>query len=51
MRKQLLGMGTLNGEQAYAADVASDAMIDGFDMTITDFFDTDVFRTLEQEMY
>ena len=34
MRKQLLGMGTLNGEQAYAADVASDAMIDGFDMTM-----------------
>ncbi|MCR4862672.1 MAG: helix-turn-helix transcriptional regulator [Ruminococcus sp.] len=26
-------------------------LCDGFDMTITDFFDTDVFRTLEQEMY
>ncbi|MCR5706651.1 MAG: helix-turn-helix transcriptional regulator [Ruminococcus sp.] len=26
-------------------------LCDGFDITITDFFDTDDFRMLEQEMY
>ena len=26
-------------------------LCDGFDITITDFFDTDIFRNLEQEMY
>ena len=26
-------------------------LCDGLDMTITDFFDTEVFRSLEQEMY
>ncbi|MBQ1538719.1 MAG: helix-turn-helix transcriptional regulator [Ruminococcus sp.] len=26
-------------------------LCDGLDITITEFFDTDVFRTLEQEMY
>lgn len=26
-------------------------LCDGLDMTITEFFDTDVFRSLEQEMY
>ena len=26
-------------------------LCDGFDITITDFFDTDIFRKLEQEMY
>ena len=26
-------------------------LCDGLDMTITDFFDTDLFRLLEQELY
>lgn len=26
-------------------------LCDGLDMTITDFFDTDLFRSLEQELY
>ena len=26
-------------------------LCDGLDITITEFFDTEVFRTLEQEMY
>ncbi len=26
-------------------------LCDGLDMTITEFFDTDIFRNLEQEMY
>lgn len=26
-------------------------LCDGLDMTISDFFDTDIFRDLEQEMY
>ena len=26
-------------------------LCDGLDMTITDFFDTDLFRNLEQELY
>lgn len=26
-------------------------LCDGLDITITDFFDTDIFRNLEQEMY
>lgn len=26
-------------------------LCDGLDITITDFFDTDLFRSLEQEMY
>ena len=26
-------------------------LCDGLDITITDFFDTNVFKTLEQEMY
>lgn len=26
-------------------------LCDGFDITITDFFDTETFRNLEQEMY
>ena len=26
-------------------------LCDGLDITITEFFDTDVFRTLEQDMY
>ncbi len=26
-------------------------LCDGFDITITEFFDTEIFRNLEQEMY
>ncbi|MCR4888111.1 MAG: helix-turn-helix transcriptional regulator [Ruminococcus sp.] len=26
-------------------------LCDGFDITITDFFDNDIFRSLEQELY
>ena len=26
-------------------------LCDGLDLTITDFFDTDIFRNLEQELY
>ncbi len=26
-------------------------LCDGFDLTITDFFDNDIFRSLEQELY
>lgn len=26
-------------------------LCDGMEITITDFFDTDIFRTLEQELY
>lgn len=40
----------LNGESKNPGIVTLKKICDGFDITINDFFDTDEFRNLEQEL-
>ena len=40
----------LNGESMNPGIVNLKKLCDGFDISITEFFDTDYFRCLEQEM-
>lgn len=40
----------LNGESKNPGIVTIKKLCDGLDITITDFFDTDEFRSLEQEL-
>ena len=41
----------LNGESTNPGIVTIKKLCDGFGITITDFFDTEEFRNLEQELY
>ena len=40
----------LNGESTNPGIVTIKIIADGFDITISEFFDTDYFRSLEQEL-
>ena len=41
----------LNGSSRNPGIVTIKKLCDGLDMTITDFFDDDIFRNLEQEIF